>query len=54
MVIEKMEINNLQKIKLEQYVDLLLKWNSKINLIGKSTVDDIWNRHIVDCAQLNF
>ncbi len=52
MVIEKMEINNLQKIKLEQYVDLLLKWNSKINLIGKSTVDDIWNRHIVDCAQL--
>ncbi len=47
-----MEISNLQRKKLEQYVDLLLKWNSKINLIGKSTINDLWDRHIIDCAQL--
>lgn len=47
-----MEFSSLQKEKLEQYIDLLLIWNSKINLIGKSTVNDIWNRHILDCAQL--
>lgn len=34
------------------YVALLLKWNSKINLIGPTTEPDIWTRHINDCAQL--
>lgn len=38
--------------KLSRYVDLLLKWNRKINLISQSTVEDIWLRHILDSAQL--
>lgn len=38
--------------KLSIYVDLLLKWNAKINLISKYTVDDIWIRHLLDSAQL--
>ncbi|MCI5048884.1 MAG: 16S rRNA (guanine(527)-N(7))-methyltransferase RsmG [Rickettsiales bacterium] len=38
--------------QLNQYVDLLMKWQSKINLISPTTVSDIWNRHILDCAQL--
>lgn len=38
--------------QLEQYVALLQKWNHSINLIGKSTLDDIWQRHILDSAQL--
>ncbi len=38
--------------KLEKFVDLLLIHNQKYNLIGKSTIDDIWNRHILDSAQL--
>ncbi len=37
---------------LRQYSDLLLKWNSRINLIGKTTVSDCWSRHIIDSAQL--
>lgn len=36
---------------LEVYVDLLLKWTRKINLISASTADDIWLRHILDSAQ---
>lgn len=39
--------------ELETYVHLLLKWNQKINLIGRSTEDDIWQRHIKDSIQLN-
>ena len=35
-----------------EYVALLLKWNSKINLIGPTTETDIWSRHIEDSAQL--
>ncbi len=38
--------------KLQQYVDLLVKWQKRINLIGPSTVDQIWLRHIADALQL--
>ena len=31
---------------------LVEKWNTTINLVGKSTLPDIWSRHIVDSAQL--
>lgn len=37
---------------LEEFVLLLEKWNSSINLIGKSTLDKIWQRHVLDSAQL--
>lgn len=37
---------------LQSYADLVLKWNRSINLIAKSTEGDIWDRHIVDSAQL--
>ncbi|MDX8349184.1 16S rRNA (guanine(527)-N(7))-methyltransferase RsmG [Cognatiyoonia sp. IB215446] len=32
--------------------DLVTKWTPKINLIAPSTVPDMWERHIVDSAQL--
>ena len=38
--------------KLQVYVDLLLAWQSRINLIGPSTLDSIWTRHILDSVQL--
>lgn len=38
--------------KLNEYVNLLLEWNKKINLIGKSTIEDIYIRHIKDSTQL--
>ena len=38
--------------KLVIYHDSLLEWNNKYNLISKSTEKDIWNRHILDSAQL--
>lgn len=38
--------------RLRAYAALLEKWNAKINLIGRSTVEDIWNRHIRDSLQV--
>ena len=38
--------------KLIIFHDYLLKWNSKYNLIAKSTEKEIWSRHIIDSAQL--
>ena len=37
---------------LELYQDLLLKWTPKINLISKSSVPHVWDRHIWDSAQI--
>ncbi len=34
------------------YVALLRRWQTRINLIGGSTVDDIWKRHIADALQV--
>ena len=38
--------------KIHRYVDLLLIFNKKYNLIGKSTEKEVWNRHILDSAQI--
>ena len=41
------------KIKLiEIFVKEVLNYNQKYNLIAKSTEKDIWNRHVLDSAQL--
>ena len=34
------------------YAALLTKWQRAVNLIGKSTEADIWERHFLDSAQL--
>lgn len=39
-------------LKLKEYEKLLIKWNSKINLVSKSTLRDFWNRHILDSVQV--
>jgi len=37
---------------LEKLAELLVKWNKTINLVSKSTIDELWARHIVDSAQV--
>lgn len=38
--------------KLKLYADLLVKWQSKINLVGPATIPDLWRRHFLDSAQM--
>src|SRR3954467_6020768 len=38
--------------RLDIYADLLRKWQRSINLVGPRTLDDLWNRHFTDSAQL--
>ena len=40
------------KRRLELYVDLLLQWQQKTNLIAPSTIPTIWTRHVADSLQL--
>lgn len=39
---------------LAHYVDLIVKWNPKINLVSRSTLTDIWSRHIEDSLQVYY
>jgi 16S rRNA (guanine527-N7)-methyltransferase len=38
--------------QLEALVSTLVRWQKAINLIGRTTVDDVWTRHVLDSAQL--
>ena len=38
--------------RLNTYADMLRKWQRSINLVGPRTIDDLWNRHFTDSAQL--
>ena len=38
--------------KINKYIDLLLIFNKKYNLISKSSEKEVWKRHILDSAQI--
>ena len=38
--------------KLQKFAELLSAWNNKMNLVSKKSLDDVWERHILDSVQL--
>ncbi len=38
--------------RLKAYAALLASWSARINLVGRTTMDDLWRRHFLDSAQL--
>ena len=49
---KKLGFNEHKLKKVELFVKEVLAYNKKYNLISKNSEKDIWNRHIVDSAQL--
>jgi 16S rRNA (guanine527-N7)-methyltransferase len=43
-----MNVSRETEARLRQYADLLLLWNQRQNLIGRSTESEVWERHILD------
>ena len=39
-------------ISLKKYEEILIEYNKRLNLIGKSTIKEIWTRHFLDSAQV--
>jgi len=39
-------------MRLKAYVGLLTEWNERYNLVARSTMADVWHRHVWDSAQL--
>lgn len=46
------ELTDSQIKNLEDFIAALLQENEKFNFIGKSTIEDLWSRHVLDSAQL--
>lgn len=46
------DVSRESLLQLQTYVALLQHWQTRINLIGPGTVEDIWTRHIADALQL--
>lgn len=38
--------------KLRRYAELIKQWNKAINLVAPSTLPQLWERHLLDSAQL--
>jgi 16S rRNA (guanine527-N7)-methyltransferase len=38
--------------RLDAYVELLLRWQAKTNLVASSTLPQLWTRHVADSLQL--
>lgn len=51
-VLDVLNVSREAREQLGLYVDLLTKWNRTINLVSKSSQEDIWRRHIEDSAQM--
>jgi len=51
-VLRQFNVSRESLAHLECYVAILLQWQQRINLIGSSTVDQVWQRHILDALQL--
>ena len=46
------EVNKERKKLLESYVRMIKKSQESLNLIGRSTISNIWERHIIDSIQI--
>jgi 16S rRNA (guanine527-N7)-methyltransferase len=45
-------VSNEVALRLDRLVALFLQWQSKMNLVARSTLPDLWSRHIADSLQL--
>jgi 16S rRNA (guanine527-N7)-methyltransferase len=46
------DVSRETRDRLEAFVHTLVRWQKAINLVGNTTLDSIWVRHILDSAQL--
>ncbi len=48
----KMTVSRETMVRLEDYGELLDRWNGRINLVSAASLADLWRRHMLDSAQL--
>lgn len=51
-IISQFNLNQTQVEKIDFFVNSIIVYNNHTNLVGKSTIENAWNRHVLDCLQL--
>ena len=51
-IVSEFVLNKTQVDKIDYYLSSIIEHNKHTNLIGKSTIENIWDRHVLDCLQL--
>ena len=49
---DKTDVSRETLARLIIYAELLRRWQSKINMVGPASLEDLWSRHLLDSAQL--
>lgn len=49
---QRFDVSRETLARLTAHCDLVLKWNRRINLVGRDSEPSIWWRHVADSAQL--
>lgn len=52
LISKRYDVSRETKERLETYAATLTKWNPKINLVSKKSLEDLWTRHILDSVQV--
>jgi 16S rRNA (guanine527-N7)-methyltransferase len=51
-VFQRFNVSRESRLRLQLYVELLVRWQKRINLISTESLATIWSRHVADCLQL--
>ena len=51
-IVSEFVLNKTQVDKIDFYLSSIIQHNKHTNLVGKSTIENIWDRHVLDCLQL--
>ena len=52
MTTPHLELSEGSTASLKRYAEMVSRFGRAINLVSRNDTDDIWDRHILDCAQL--
>ena len=53
-VIKRFGLTKTQTSKIERFVLEMFEFNKHTNIVGRSTLENVWERHIADSLQLSF
>jgi 16S rRNA (guanine527-N7)-methyltransferase len=48
----RLDVSRETLARLTAYVDLLGRWQRRLNLVSRDSLTDVWHRHVLDSAQL--
>ena len=51
-VVSYFNLNNIEVEQIEHFIKSIIDFNKHTNIIGKSTIENVWDRHVLDCLQL--